>query len=55
MIAGNYKTWWATQLEFGRGQWRGGKKSFMRPAVNKTKGQVTAILEGGGSGQEVIF
>ena len=47
LIAGNFKAWWAIQMEYGRGQWRGGARSFMRPAIKSTEGKVTAILEGG--------
>ena len=50
VIAGTFKTWWAVQLEYGRGQWRGGARSFMRPAIKNTQSKITAILEGG-SGQ----
>jgi len=50
LIAGNYKTWWAIQMEYGRGQWRGGARSFMRPALKGTEGRVTVILEGGHGG-----
>jgi len=55
VIAGNYKTWWAVQLEYGRGQWRGGAKPFMRPAMKATETKVHAILEGGAAyGREII-
>ena len=47
IIAGNRKTWWATQMEFGRGGWKGGAKPFMRPALRRTKSQVQSILENG--------
>lgn len=47
VIAGTYKTWWALQMEYGRGQWRGGARSFMRPALKNTESRVTAVLEGG--------
>jgi hypothetical protein len=44
--AGNKKTWWATQMEYGRGAWRGGPRSFMRPALDNTSG-IKAALENG--------
>jgi len=47
VIAGNKKTWWATQMEYGRGDWKGGKRPFMRPAIAETKQQVASIIEGG--------
>ena len=47
IIAGNKKTWWATQMEFGRGGWKGGRKSFMRPALRSTKHEVQNIIENG--------
>jgi hypothetical protein len=53
VIAGNFKTWWATQMEFGRGAWKGGASPFMRPALTASKANVKAILESGGGGTEV--
>lgn len=47
VYAGNYKTWWATQMEYGRGRWRGGAKPFMRPAMIQAEGAVRSIIEGG--------
>ncbi len=47
IIAGNKKTWWATQMEYGRGAWKGGARPFMRPAIASTKGLVASIIEGG--------
>lgn len=47
LIAGNKKTWWATQMEYGRGGWKGGPKPFMRPAISSTKSEVKSILENG--------
>lgn len=54
VIAGNFNTWWATQLEYGRGAWRGGAKSFMRPALKGANSRIIGILEGGALGEEVI-
>lgn len=47
VMAGNFLTWWAVQLEFGRGQWRGGAKPYLRPAMKGAEGKVKSILEGG--------
>jgi hypothetical protein len=47
VYAGNKKTWWATQMEYGRGGWKGGRKSFMRPALRATKSEVQNIIENG--------
>lgn len=46
VMAGNYLTWWAVQLEFGRGQWRGGAKPYLRPAMKGAEGKIKGILEG---------
>ena len=54
VIAGHYNTWWATQLEHGRGGWKGGAKPFMRPAMKNAEGAITTILEGGGAGETVL-
>ena len=47
VMAGNYNVWWALQMEYGRGGWKGGRKSFMRPAMKGAESRVIAILEGG--------
>jgi hypothetical protein len=47
VYAGNFKTWWATQMEFGRGAWKGGAHPFMRPAIAATKSKIKVILESG--------
>jgi hypothetical protein len=47
VYAGNWKTWWATQMEFGRGDWKGGAHPFMRPAIQAMKSQIQVILESG--------
>ena len=54
IIAGNFKTWWALQTEYGRGGWKGGRKSFMRPAMKKAGIAIQTALEGG-SGQTKDF
>ena len=47
IIAGNYKTWWAVQTEYGRGGWKGGAKPFMRPAMAKAPAAIQSALESG--------
>jgi hypothetical protein len=49
VMAGNYNTWWALQLEYGRGAWMGKAKSFLRPALNaaSSNSKIKGILEGG--------
>lgn len=47
IMAGNYKTWWALQTEYGRGDWKGGKKSFIRPAMANAPRAIKVCLEGG--------
>jgi hypothetical protein len=54
VMAGTFLTWWAVQLEFGRGQWRGGAKPFLRPAMKGAEGNIKAILEGGAAGVEGV-
>jgi len=54
IIAGNWAVWWALQTEYGRGGWKGGKKSFMRPAMKKAGVAIQTALEGG-SGQTKGF
>lgn len=48
VMAGTWRVWWATQLEYGRAGWKGGAKPFMRPAISKTKQQVQTALESDG-------
>jgi hypothetical protein len=47
VYAGNYKTWWAKQMEYGRGAWKGGAWPFMRPAITGSKAQIKMVLETG--------
>jgi len=47
VYAGNWKTWWAVQMEFGRGDWKGGKHPFMRPSIQKMKSAIKVVLESG--------
>lgn len=52
VYVGNWKTWWATQMEFGRGGWKGGAHPFMRPAIQATKSKIKVILESGNAETE---
>jgi len=47
IMAGNFKTWWALQTEYGRGGWKGRAKSFLRPAMANAPARIKGILEGG--------
>lgn len=47
IMAGNWAVWWALQTEYGRGGWKGGRKSFMRPAMKKAGAAIQTALEGG--------
>jgi hypothetical protein len=46
VYAGNFKTWWAVQMEYGRGRWKGGAKPFLRPALHGSESKVRSIIEG---------
>ena len=46
VYAGNFLDWWAVQMEYGRGKWKGGAKPFMRPALHGSESKVRAIIEG---------
>jgi len=50
VYAGNYKTWYAVQMEYGHGQWRGGPRPFMRKAIAAAQSAIRSIIEGGGYG-----
>ena len=54
ILAGNYLTWWAVQMEFGLGGWVGGRKSFLRPAMEGSASQIKGYLEGGAIGGREI-
>lgn len=53
VMAGQYLAWWAVQLEYGNGNWKGGPKPFMRPALKESMGEVIAICESGGGPKAV--
>jgi hypothetical protein len=53
VMAGQYKTWWALQIEYGHAGWKGGAKPFFRPALAESMGEVIAICESGGGPKAV--
>jgi len=52
VMAGNYKTWWALQMEYGKGGWvkgsakgwRGGARPFFRKAMRTSIPKIKALL-----------
>jgi hypothetical protein len=44
---GNFKTWWAVQMEFGHGSWRGGARAALRPAMRNSLNAAKSVLENG--------
>ena len=44
IYAGNYKVWWALQMEYGRGGWHGGARSFFRKAIRTSKPKIRTLL-----------
>lgn len=44
IMMGNYNVWWALQMEFGRGAWKGGPKSCIRPAMAGAPREIQAVL-----------
>jgi|GEM_PF-2206975 len=47
IMAGNYKTWYAVQVERGRGEWRGKPHPFLRPAFQESQDKIKSIVENG--------
>lgn len=47
IMAGNYDTWWAIQMEYGKGDWKGGKRSFLRPALKGAAAAMKSVIENG--------
>jgi hypothetical protein len=47
IMAGTDKTWWAIQMEYGHGEWRGGARSFLRPALKNAPNTCKEIIENG--------
>lgn len=44
VMAGNFKTWWAVQMEYGHGKWRGGARPFFRTGLMKSLPKIKALL-----------
>ena len=51
IMAGSTRVWWAAQLEYGNGGWRGGAKPFLRPAMWGAESKIKTVLEGGAIGE----
>jgi hypothetical protein len=47
IMAGNYNTWWAIQMEYGRGDWKGRQRSFLRPALKGAAAAMKSVIENG--------
>ena len=47
IIAGNSRDWWAIQMEFGHAGWKGGSRSFLRPALKKSIPKIKSMLLNG--------
>jgi len=47
IMAGNDDTWWAIQMEYGRGGWKGGRRSFLRPALRGAAAAMKNVIENG--------
>lgn len=47
IMAGNWAIWWAVQMEYGKGGWQGGRRSFIRPAMAKAPAAIQTCLESG--------
>lgn len=44
IMAGNYNTWWAVQMEYGHGAWKGGRRSFFRSAIMGAMPKIRMLL-----------
>jgi hypothetical protein len=47
VMAGNFNTWWAIQMEYGKGDWQGGPRSFLRPALKGAAAAMKNVIENG--------
>lgn len=47
VMAGNYKTWYAQQVEYGHGGWKGGAHPFLRTAFKESMAKMKSIMENG--------
>jgi len=44
IMAGHFNTWWAVQMEYGHGQWKGGPRSFFRKAIHGAMPKIKVLL-----------
>lgn len=44
---GNWKTWWAIQMEYGHGNWKGGARACLRPALKTASSAMKNAMENG--------
>ena len=44
IMAGNYNTWWALQMEYGRAGWKGGARPFFRKAMRTSAPKIRTLL-----------
>ena len=57
---GNFAVWWALQMEYGRGGWKGGARPCLRTAMNNAGNTFKVVFESGagqtklGPGWEVV-
>ena len=47
VMAGTFDRWWAIQMEYGRGDWKGGPRSFLRPALKGAASAMRNVIENG--------
>ena len=47
IVMGNWKTWWAIQMEYGHGQWKGGARPTLRPALKTSAAAMRSAIENG--------
>lgn len=44
IMAGHYNAWWAVQMEFGHGQWKGGAMPFFRVGIKKAMPKIASLM-----------
>jgi hypothetical protein len=47
IMAGQFRTWYAVQVEYGRGEWKGKPHPFLRPAFKESLDKIKSIVENG--------
>jgi len=47
IMMGTFKTWWAIQMEYGHGNWKGGKRAVLRPALKSSAAAMQNVIENG--------